>query len=109
MVFKYTQYVRPRFPKLNVDGQQKGKHLYGPQESFPASFFFNYAPMKQLSLIVMIMITIMIMIMITIMIVIIIILLGSLKFFIHIVKKSTPRFTKSPSLVLIRLVLTEIK
>ena len=65
--------------------------------------------MKQLSLIVMIMITIMIMIMITIMIVIIIILLGSLKFFIHIVKKSTPRFTKSPSLVLIRLVLTGIQ
>ena len=28
---------------------------------------------------------------------------------IHIVRKSTPRFTKSPSLVLIRLVLTEIQ
>ena len=28
---------------------------------------------------------------------------------IHIVKKSTPRFTKSPSLVLIGLVLTEIQ
>ena len=27
----------------------------------------------------------------------------------HIVTKSTPRFTKSPSLVLIRLVLTEIQ
>ena len=28
---------------------------------------------------------------------------------IYIVRKSTPRFTKSPSLVLIRLVLTEIQ
>ena len=28
---------------------------------------------------------------------------------IHIVRKSIPRFTKSPSLVLIRLVLTEIQ
>ena len=28
---------------------------------------------------------------------------------IHIVRKSTPRFTKSPSLVLIGLVLTEIQ
>ena len=32
-----------------------------------------------------------------------------LALFIHIVRKSTPRFTKSPSLVLIGLVLTEIK
>ena len=29
--------------------------------------------------------------------------------FIHIIRKSTPRFTKSPSLVVIRLVLTEIQ
>ena len=28
---------------------------------------------------------------------------------IHIVRKSTPRFTKSPSVVLIRLVLTEMQ
>ena len=28
---------------------------------------------------------------------------------IHIIRKSTPRFTKSPSLILIRLVLTEIQ
>ena len=28
---------------------------------------------------------------------------------IHIVRKSTPRFTRFPSLVLIRLVLTEIQ
>ena len=51
--------------RLDVGGQQKGKHLYRHKESFPASFL-NYASIKQLSLIIMIMIMIKITIMITI-------------------------------------------
>ena len=35
--------------------------------------------------------------------------MGLAKLLIHIGRKSTPRFRKSPSLVLIRLVLTEIQ
>ena len=35
--------------------------------------------------------------------------IDSQQLLIHIVRKSTPRFTKSPSLVLIGLVLTEIQ